>query len=45
MNLFGKKQILEAVAIALLTAVGNKIIGHFYKKLNKEKEDEKVADT
>lgn len=45
MNLLGKKQILEAAAIALLTAVGNKIKEHLYKKLNKEKEDEKVADT
>jgi hypothetical protein len=42
----GKKQILEAVAIAALTTLCNKIIEHFYKKLNKEDEEEtKDTDT
>lgn len=37
----GKKQILEAVAIAALTQICSKIIEHFFNKLKKDKEDDK----
>lgn len=42
-NLFGKKQIFDAIAIALLTAVGNKIIEHIYSKLKGKEEDKEDA--
>lgn len=44
MKLLSKKSILEAVAIAALTTICNKVIEHFYKKFSKEKEDDEKED-